>query len=480
MNASEPQQPGIFPRYSNIGSYVFLLVYALIFVVGVTANLLVIVVLGFKNKLRQLSNYVFVNLSIADLLVLLVTLPVAMVDLFSPDVWLLGRFYCKAYYFTEYWVTSVSSLNIVIISLERYLALSSPYKVRQVFSNTRTFATISAIWILGSLVSVPFLFMTDYRTSPSQCLLDMNHTHLLYVIGLNLTFVFVPTAVLAVLYIYIIAKLRRHCKSFRSFENCNMSLRSLPVAATPALVSSPAVKNSESLISPPVPAASSSSSSSSSSGTARSELRRVKFVEAPNSDEAKTGRKQTIGFCVRIFNCQFSCLCNQHELSMDESSSQNERKRNTNGQSRMGKGWTRARAASSGTWTTRLYNSDRGQSMVVRNEVLKRDIFNNTCGDHNSASTNRVNYTIIISLVTLVFFCCQLPMRAFLMWSYYKHHFEEVELSLTMDDIRLISFISNLLSLIYFLHCISNPIIYNILSKNFRSAFFRSSLLSKH
>ena len=88
------------------------------------------------------------------------------------------------------------------------------------------------------------------------------------------------------------------------------------------------------------------------------------------------------------------------------------------------------------------------------------------------------NYTIIILFVTLFFYCFQLPLRIFLLWSYSKSYAFNFDISdrtgsdYTEDYIDNVNFISNTVKLIYFLHCISNPIIYNIISTKFRKAFF--------
>ena len=87
------------------------------------------------------------------------------------------------------------------------------------------------------------------------------------------------------------------------------------------------------------------------------------------------------------------------------------------------------------------------------------------------------NYTIIILFVTLFFYCFQLPLRIFLMWSYSKSYAFNFDTDRTGSDytenyIDKVNFVSNSVKLIYFLHCISNPIIYNIISTKFRKAFF--------
>lgn len=121
---------GIYQREIENSSIIFATLYSIMFVFGLLANLLVVFVFLFKKELRQYTNFFFTNLSVADLLVIIVCIPVAISDLLSPDVWNFGFFYCKMYYFIEHCVTTVSSLTIIFISLERYFAISRPLSVR--------------------------------------------------------------------------------------------------------------------------------------------------------------------------------------------------------------------------------------------------------------------------------------------------------------------------------------------------------------
>lgn len=89
--------------------------YTLSFTVGLIGNVFVlIIVFGFK-RMQSRMNLFFVNLSITDILILLVCMPSAVVDLFAKEVWYFGEFMCK--YINTYsitfnnWLTSGVSLT---------------------------------------------------------------------------------------------------------------------------------------------------------------------------------------------------------------------------------------------------------------------------------------------------------------------------------------------------------------------------------
>lgn len=110
-----------------------------------------------------------------------------------------------------------------------------------------------------------------------------------------------------------------------------------------------------------------------------------------------------------------------------------------------------------------------------------------TSHKNSNLNTSKFNFTIVISFVTLAFFCCQLPCRIFLFWSYLTHYFAPPPLInsngeepiAVKNDLFMINLIANLTKFIYFLHCISNPIIYNLLSIKFRKAFLSMTTFNK-
>lgn len=69
---------------------------ALLMFIGFVGNVLVPYVVSKTRDLRNSTNYFLVNLSVADLILLIVCPPTAVVELNSrPEVWTLGEFMCK-------------------------------------------------------------------------------------------------------------------------------------------------------------------------------------------------------------------------------------------------------------------------------------------------------------------------------------------------------------------------------------------------
>lgn len=82
-----------FPLYMRLLATLACLV---IFTIGVCGNLLVPLVVIKTKYLRNSTNLFLINLSVADLLVLIVCMPTVLIELHSrPETWLLGEAMCK-------------------------------------------------------------------------------------------------------------------------------------------------------------------------------------------------------------------------------------------------------------------------------------------------------------------------------------------------------------------------------------------------
>ena len=71
------------------------ILFVITFIVGIITNSLVIFVFLRKQEVRQYTIFFFVNLSFADILVLFICIPIAITDLFSPNEWFYGFYYCN-------------------------------------------------------------------------------------------------------------------------------------------------------------------------------------------------------------------------------------------------------------------------------------------------------------------------------------------------------------------------------------------------
>lgn len=73
----------------------FLVIYLIIFVVGLIANFIVIYFVMFYTRIQTITNKLITNLSIADLFVIVICVPVTASRYVSNE-WLFGELICKS------------------------------------------------------------------------------------------------------------------------------------------------------------------------------------------------------------------------------------------------------------------------------------------------------------------------------------------------------------------------------------------------
>lgn len=89
---SLPQEPVELPMH--FFAYMTV-INILIFIIGVFGNTLVIIVVCKVRAMRNSTNYFLFTLSIADLCVLLVCQPVAIMEFYTKERWFIGEAMCK-------------------------------------------------------------------------------------------------------------------------------------------------------------------------------------------------------------------------------------------------------------------------------------------------------------------------------------------------------------------------------------------------
>ncbi|XP_019635507.1 PREDICTED: trissin receptor-like [Branchiostoma belcheri] len=202
------------PDLPSISLWVVTVVYCVIFVVGVSGNMLVGMVVWKNVDMRTPTNFFLVNLSIADLLLLLVTMPVALLETWIPEPWLLGRFMCKSTFITIYHlVFQASILTISAIGVERYYAICHPLTAKRTLTRRRIFCSIVGIWAFSLVLSSPMIAFTNLysnQTSPNQtnssvvveaCVTDIGTTlGMTYITAGSVLFLVVPLLLLVGLY----------------------------------------------------------------------------------------------------------------------------------------------------------------------------------------------------------------------------------------------------------------------------------------
>ncbi|XP_075251734.1 allatostatin-A receptor-like [Convolutriloba macropyga] len=121
------------------------------------------------SKLKKSPTIAYMlNLSIADLLVCVFVIPPTAYTLcFLESEWPFGRYYCKFYGMIQTLVVFVSIYTMVLMSLDRFLAVVHPISSMQIRSFEIGKKSSALIWLVWGLFTLPLTLIADSKEG--QC-----------------------------------------------------------------------------------------------------------------------------------------------------------------------------------------------------------------------------------------------------------------------------------------------------------------------
>lgn len=174
-------------------------------------------VIRFRHLRSKVTNFFVISLAVSDLLVALLVMPWKAVAEIA-GFWPFGSF-CNIWVAFDIMCSTASILNLCVISVDRYWAISSPFRYERKMTPKVAFIMISVAWTLSVLISfIPVqlnwhkakttsffdLNITFQGNAMDNCDSSLNRT---YAISSSLISFYIPVAIMIVTYtrIYRIA-----------------------------------------------------------------------------------------------------------------------------------------------------------------------------------------------------------------------------------------------------------------------------------
>ena len=180
--------------------------------------------------LRKPINYLIANMAISDMLFPFFTIPLRLAEIHSGGSWptggLLGQALCKLAIYLTHVSFGVSSQSLVLIALDRYVAVVFP--LRSPFISHKLFPFfILATWVVALAFFAPYMIVAkvDEGTQGTFCYFDWygtfegswpieNH----YIVVFT-AFCFIPAVLLVIVYSIILIKLKLHAPPGEQLTN---------------------------------------------------------------------------------------------------------------------------------------------------------------------------------------------------------------------------------------------------------------------
>lgn len=189
-----------------------------LFVVGISGNLLTMLVVSRFRELRTTTNLYLSSMAFSDLLIFL-CMPLDLVRLWQYRPWNFGDLLCKLFQFVSESCTYATVLTITALSVERYFAICFPLRAKVVVTKGRVKLVILVIWAVAFCSAGPIFVLVGVEHENGTDPRDTNECRatefavrsglLTVMVWVSSIFFFLPVFCLTVLYSLIGRKLWR-------------------------------------------------------------------------------------------------------------------------------------------------------------------------------------------------------------------------------------------------------------------------------
>ncbi|XP_053702707.1 trace amine-associated receptor 13c-like [Synchiropus splendidus] len=189
---------------------------AFVSLLTVALNLLVIVSISNFRQLHTPTNMLLLSLAASDLLVGLLVMPIEGVRTIE-SCWVLGRLMCVVSPFISYSLLSATVGNVLLISINRYLAICDPLRYSSKVTLRKVKLCVCLSWACSSvyncLILKDHLGKADQLMCHGECVMVVSH--IAGTVDLVVTF-FLPCAVILVLNMKVCVTAMSHIRLMRS------------------------------------------------------------------------------------------------------------------------------------------------------------------------------------------------------------------------------------------------------------------------
>ncbi|XP_067382460.1 trace amine-associated receptor 7e-like [Channa argus] len=179
-----------------------------------------------KRQLHTPTNLLLLSLAVSDVLVGLLVMPFQI--LLTEPCWFLGDIVCVLYYFLTFIIVYASLVTMMLISVDRYVAICDPLHYSTRITQKRVQICVFLCWIYSVFYS--FLFLFDnlrqpgrYNSCYGQCVINV-----IGALDLVINFI-VPISTIIILYVRVFVVAVSQARAMRSHITAVKLQRSVTV-----------------------------------------------------------------------------------------------------------------------------------------------------------------------------------------------------------------------------------------------------------
>ncbi|CAH8584680.1 unnamed protein product [Schistosoma turkestanicum] len=130
------------------------IVFGLILIIGFVGNLFVMIVVLANAQMRNTTNILIFSLALADMAFIVICVPSAAI-VYVAGKWPLGLSLCRIYYYSSYVSVYCSVYTLVLMSLDRFMAVVYPIQCMHIRTQRNTTIAVFITWTVVLVTNIP-------------------------------------------------------------------------------------------------------------------------------------------------------------------------------------------------------------------------------------------------------------------------------------------------------------------------------------
>ena len=190
----------------------------LIFLVAVSGNVLVLLVVYKTPRLRNGAGILITSLAISDITVLFFEFPITFSAMITGR-WLGGFYLCQITGYAVPFLCSASVQTMALMALDRHFRIAHPVRHRTIFSVKRTKIMALLVWLCASTVQLPYVAnggVYTFHPGKGICFAEFTPSA-----NVGVVYLVVPSIVVQHFYTKVFLALRANKKRVQTLQGLN-------------------------------------------------------------------------------------------------------------------------------------------------------------------------------------------------------------------------------------------------------------------